>query len=153
MSASKSAKEKQSGAAKFFGEFASRTAQAAGHGSTFALAAAVVIVWAVSGPLFGFSDTWQLVINTGTTIVTFLMVFLIQNSQNRDSAAVQVKLDELIRVGSARNSLVGIEHLTDDELEELRTKCESRARAENAGDESVKATGRTARRAAERAAD
>jgi len=81
------------------------------------------------------------------------MVFLIQNSQNRDSAAVQVKLDELIRVGNARNSLVGIEHLTNDELEELRTKCESRARAENAGEESVKATGRQAQRAAERAAD
>jgi low affinity Fe/Cu permease len=153
MSASKSEKGKQSGAAKFFGEFASRTAQAAGHASTFALAAAVVIIWAVIGPLFGFSDTWQLVINTGTTIVTFLMVFLIQNSQNRDSAAMQVKLDELIRVGNARNSLVGIEHLTDDELEELRTKCESRARAEKAGEESVKTTGRRARRAAERAAD
>jgi low affinity Fe/Cu permease len=117
------------------------------------LASAVVIVWAVSGPLFGFSDTWQLVINTGTTIVTFLMVFLIQNSQNRDSAAIQVKLDELIRVGSARNSLVGIEHLTDDELEELRTKCEARAKAEKSGRETVKATGRKARRAAERAVD
>ena len=123
-SANKHATEKESGIAKFFGEFASRTSQAAGRASTFALAAAVVAIWAVTGPLFGFSDTWQLVINTGTTIVTFLMVFLIQNSQNRDSAAMQVKLDELIRVGAARNSLVGIEHLTDDELEELRTKCE-----------------------------
>jgi low affinity Fe/Cu permease len=138
--------EKESGIAKFFGEFASRTSQAAGRASTFALAAAVVVIWAVTGPVFGFSDTWQLVINTGTTIVTFLMVFLIQNSQNRDSAAMQVKLDELIRVGAARNSLVGIEHLTDDELEELRMKCESRA-------ESVKITGRKARRAAEKAAD
>ena len=81
------------------------------------------------------------------------MVFLIQNSQNRDSAAIQVKLDELIRVSSARNSLVGIEHLTDDELEELRKKCESRARAEKIGEENVEATGRRARRAAERAAD
>jgi low affinity Fe/Cu permease len=117
------------------------------------LAAAVVIVWAVSGPLFGFSDTWQLVINTGTTIVTFLMVFLIQNSQNRDSAAIQVKLDELIRVGSARNSLVGIEHLTDEELEDLRRKCEARAKAEKSGEETVKATGRKARHAAERAVD
>jgi low affinity Fe/Cu permease len=153
MSANRQAKESKSGPAKFFGEFASRTAQAAGHASTFALAAAVVVIWAVTGPVFGFSDTWQLVINTGTTIVTFLMVFLIQNSQNRDSAAMQVKLDELIRVGSARNSLVGIEHLTDDELEELRTKCESRAKAEKAGEASVKATGRRARRAAEQAAD
>jgi len=72
-------------------------------------AAAVVILWAVSGPLFGFSDTWELVIKTGITIVTFLMVFLMQNSQNRNSAAIQAKLDELIRVGSARNSLIGIE--------------------------------------------
>ena len=113
--------------AKFFGDLANRTSQAAGRASTFILAAGIVVLWAVSGPLFGFSDTWQLVINTGTTIVTFLMVFLIQNSQNRDSAAIQVKLDELIRVGAARNSLVGIEHLTDDELEDLRTKCEARA--------------------------
>jgi low affinity Fe/Cu permease len=101
--------------------------------------------------LFGYSDTWQLVINTGTTIVTFLMVFLIQNSQNRDSAAIQVKLDELIRVSAARNSFVGIEHLTDDELEEIRTKCETRAQAEKAGEVSVEKTGEKARRAADRA--
>jgi low affinity Fe/Cu permease len=80
--------------------------------------------------LFGYSDTWQLVINTGTTIVTFLMVFLIQNSQNRDGAAIQVKLDELVRVGTAQNSFVGIEHLTDEELNEIREKCEARAEAE-----------------------
>jgi len=116
----------------------------------FILAVSVVIVWAVSGPLFGFSDTWQLVINTGTTIVTFLMVFLIQNSQNRDSAAIQVKLDELIRVGAARNSMVGIEHLTDDELEDIRGKCEARAAAEKAGEKTVEKTGKNARRAAER---
>jgi low affinity Fe/Cu permease len=90
-----------------------------------------------------------LVINTGTTIVTFLMVFLIQNSQNRDSAAIQVKLDELIRVSAGRNSLVGIEHLTDDELEDLRDKCEARARAERAGNETVKRTRKSARRAAD----
>lgn len=111
---------------------------------------AVVVVWAVSGPLFGFSDTWQLVINTGTTIVTFLMVFLIQNSQNRDSAAIQVKLDELIRAGAARNSFVGIEHLTDEELTELREKCEARASAEKAGEISVRNAGTKAKRAAER---
>jgi low affinity Fe/Cu permease len=88
-----------------------------------------VIVWAVTGPIFRFSDTWQLVINTGTTIITFLMVFLIQNSQNRDSAAIQVKLDELIRTGTVQNSFVGIEHLSADELEELRSRCEERAKA------------------------
>ena len=88
---------------KFFSELANRTSQAAGRASTFMFAAAVVILWAVSGPLFGFSIL-ELVIKTGITIVTFLMVFLMQNSQNRDSAAIQAKLDELIRVGSARNS-------------------------------------------------
>jgi low affinity Fe/Cu permease len=137
---------------KFFGDLANKTSLAAGRASTFILAASVVVVWAVSGPLFGFSDTWQLVINTGTAIVTFLMVFLIQNSQNRDSAAIQVKLDELIPVGAARNSLVGVEHLTDDELEELRDKCEARARAEKVGDETVDKTRESARRAAERVA-
>ena len=90
---------------------------------------------AVSGPLFHFSDTWQLVINTGTTIVTFLMVFLIQNSQNRDGAAIQVKLDELIQVtAAARNSLVGLEHLTDEEVEEIRRKCEERAKQDGQAD-------------------
>jgi low affinity Fe/Cu permease len=84
--------------------------------------------WCVTAPFFHFSDTWQLVINTGTTIVTFLMVFLIQNSQNRDSAAIQVKLDELIRVSKAHNSFMGLEHLTDEELEEIREKCEGRAK-------------------------
>lgn len=140
-------------AGKLFGDIANRTSQAAGRALTFMIAAAVVIVWAITGPIFHYSDTWQLVINTGTTIVTFLMVFLIQNSQNRDSAAIQVKLDELIRVGAARNSLVGIEHLTDREIEELREKCEMRAKAEKAGREDVKATGKKARRAAERATE
>jgi len=145
------AEDGPSGAARLFGDLANRTSQAAGRATTFMLAAAVIVVWAVSGPLFGYSDTWQLVINTGTTIVTFLMVFLIQNSQNRDSAAIQVKLDELIRVSAARNSFVGIEHLTDEEIAAIRTKCESRALAEKAADASVESTGRKARRAAEKA--
>jgi low affinity Fe/Cu permease len=150
MSKGRKKNSQPSAVSKFFGNLANRTSLAAGRASTFILAVSVVIVWAASGPLFGFSDTWQLVINTGTTIVTFLMVFLIQNSQNRDSAAIQVKLDELIRVGAARNSMVGIEHLTDDELEDLRTKCEARAAAEKAGDKEVEETGRDARRAADR---
>lgn len=137
---------------KLFGEIANWTSQAAGRALAFVLAASVVIVWAVTGPLFHFSDTWQLVINTGTTIVTFLMVFLIQNSQNRDGAAIQVKLDELIRVGTARNSMIGIEHLTDEELEELRAKCEQRAIAEKAGRDSVKAARKKASPAADKAA-
>jgi low affinity Fe/Cu permease len=136
---------------KLFSDIANRTSQAAGKALTFLLAAGVVVVWAITGPLFQFSDTWQLVINTGTTIVTFLMVFLIQNSQNRDSAAIQVKLDELIRVSTAQNSFVGIEHLTDEELEEIRTKCELRAEAEKAGGAAVEQTGRKAAQAADRA--
>lgn len=119
--------QKPGRAARAFGEIANRGSQAAGRASTFIIAVGLIVTWAVTGPIFGFSDTWQLIINTSTTIVTFLMVFLIQNSQNRDSAAIQVKLDELIRVGAARNSLVGIEHMTDEELEELREKCEQRA--------------------------
>jgi low affinity Fe/Cu permease len=140
------------GFSRIFGDLANKTSQAAGRATAFMLAAGVVLVWAITGPLFGFSDTWQLVINTGTTIVTFLMVFLIQNSQNRDSAAIQVKLDELIRVGAAHNSLVGIEHLTDDELEDLRSKCEARAKAEKFGEETVKETSEKARKAAAHAA-
>jgi len=136
---------------RVFGDVANKTSQAAGWASTFILAAGVVLVWAITGPLFQYSDTWQLVINTGTTIVTFLMVFLIQNSQNRDSAAIQVKLDELIRVSTARNSFVGIEHLTDEELEDIRSKCERRAEAENDGDEAVKRTTDKAEKAADRA--
>ena len=117
------------GSSDVFNRVANWTSNAAGRASTFILAASVVIIWAVSGPLFQYSDTWQLVINTGTTIVTFLMVFLIQNSQNRDSAAIQVKLDEIIRNSNVQNAFVGIEHLTDEEIEELRDKCEQRAKA------------------------
>jgi low affinity Fe/Cu permease len=144
--------ERESGrAAKLFSDLANRTSQAAGRASTFVAAVAVIVIWGVTGPIFGFSDTWQLIINTGTTIVTFLMVFLIQNSQNRDSAAIQVKLDELIRTGTAQNSFVGIEHLTDEELAELRAKCEARAKTERAGEKSVRRAGRRASRAAEKA--
>ncbi len=115
-----------------FSCFAELISRAAGRPWAFALAVGTVLVWALSGPLFGFSDTWQLVINTGTTIVTFVMVFLIQNAQMRDLTAIQVKLDELIRVSRARNALVGIEHLSDSELDDVRKECERRAAAEAA---------------------
>ncbi|MES2600201.1 MAG: low affinity iron permease family protein [Pseudomonadota bacterium] len=144
---------RSSGATKLFADIANQTALAAGRAITFMVAAGVVLIWAITGPIFQYSDTWQLVINTGTTIVTFLMVFLIQNSQNRDSAAIQVKLDELIRVSAAHNSFVGIEHLTDDELEEIRTKCEKRANAEEAGNASVKKAAKRARQAADTAVE
>ncbi len=133
---------------KLFGDIASATSYAAGRASAFLAAVSIVVVWAITGPLFNYSDTWQLVINTGTTIVTFLMVFLIQNSQNRDGEAIQVKLDELIRASMAKNSFVGIEHLTDDELHALRTKCESRAKAHQARRKPVKKSGKRARSAA-----
>ena len=119
-----------------FAHIAEKTSQATGSFWAFAIAMFTIIVWGLTGPIFGFSDTWQLVINTGTTIVTFLMVFLIQNSQNRDSAAIQVKLDEIIRNSNVRNSFVGIEHLTDEEIEELRAKCEQRAREARADEPS-----------------
>jgi low affinity Fe/Cu permease len=143
--------EKGTGVASLFGEIANATSRAAGSATTFLAAIAVVVVWAITGPLFHYSDTWQLVINTGTTIVTFLMVFLIQNSQNRDSAAIQVKLDELIRVGAVHNSFVGIEHLTEKELTEIRDKCEARAKATEA-EQAVERTGKKAKRAAENVA-
>jgi low affinity Fe/Cu permease len=109
-----------------FARMANGTARAAGRPFTFIGCVLVVLIWAVSGPLFRFSDTWQLVINTGTTIVTFLMVFLIQNTQNRDGAALQAKLDELIRVTrEARNDLVGVENKSEEELESLREDCEA----------------------------
>ena len=151
-------KEKREGTSKtkgrisrLFGRIASATALASGRAATFLIAVAIVTIWAITGPIFQYSDTWQLVINTGTTIVTFLMVFLIQNSQNRDSAAIQVKLDELIRVGTVRNSFIGIEHLTDEELDEIRTKCEKRGVAQKVANVAVKKTGRRAAKAASRA--
>src|SRR5262245_42025584 len=134
---------------KVFTHFANGVAHAAGRPVTFVLCCALVVVWAASGPLFGFSDTWQLVINTGTTIVTFLMVFVIQNTQNRDGAALQAKLDELIRSSAAQNRFIGIEHLTAEEIEEYRSSCE----ALNAkfADRVAKRTGEKASRAAEKA--
>lgn len=111
-----------------FTSFAAGVARATGKPATFALCLTIVVVWALSGPVFHYSDTWQLVINTGTTIVTFLQVFLIQNTQNRDSAAVQTKLDELIRASAAQNRYIGIEDLTEEELADLRRRCETRAK-------------------------
>jgi len=96
-------------------------------------------VWAATGPVFHYSDTWQLVINTGTTIVTFLMVFLIQNSQNRDGAAIQVKLDELIRVSAAKNFFVGIEHLSDEEIDRLRELVETHTKSKAVKETNVRA--------------
>lgn len=112
-----------------FNRFAQWTAIATGHPLAFVMAGLVIAVWLVSGPLFGFSDTWQLVINTGTTIVTFLMVFLIQNSQNREAAAVQLKLDEVIRaMTGAHNALLDLEELPDSDLERFRLRYEHLAR-------------------------
>ncbi len=111
-----------------FTRFASHTARIAGHPATFMSALAIIVIWGITGPIFGYSDTWQLVINTGTTIVTFLMVFLIQNSQNRDSAAVHIKLDELIRaVENANEALLDMEELDASELERIRKDFEKRA--------------------------
>lgn len=110
---------------RVFTRIASAIASIAGKPLAFVAAVLVIAVWAVSGPVFQWSDTWQLVVNTGTTIVTFLMVFLIQNSQNRDAAAMQAKLDELIRATEgARGQFIGIEHLTDEQIEAIRDKLE-----------------------------
>ncbi|WP_333838181.1 low affinity iron permease family protein [Novosphingobium sp.] len=113
---------------KLFTAFANRISGWAGQPATFVLATGIIIAWAVSGPLFGWSDTWQLVINTGTTIITFLMVFVIQNAQNRDAAAMQAKLDELIRaLQGARGDFIGIEHLPDSRISDIRAALEQEA--------------------------
>ncbi len=119
-----------------FTRFANAVSRVAGRPLAFIVCITLVLVWAVSGPLFGFSDTWQLVINTSTTIVTFLMVFLIQNTQNRDNAALQAKLDELIRVTNAKNGFIGIEKLTDKELEQILSEFENDGNATSLGEKS-----------------
>ena len=112
-----------------FNRFAKWTSRTAGHPATFAAAVLIILVWATTGPIFGFSDTWQLAINTGTTIITFLMVFLIQNTQYRDGAAVQLKLDELIRaIDGAHNGLLDLEELSDEDLARIRASFEALAR-------------------------
>lgn len=112
----------------WFTRFTKWTSHASGRPLTFVLAAMTIVMWAVTGPLFGFSDTWQLVINTSTTIITFLMVFLIQSTQNRDSEAMQVKLDEIIRaIGNAKNELLDLEELEEAELDEVKKTYEAMA--------------------------
>jgi low affinity Fe/Cu permease len=113
---------------KTFNRMANAVAHATGRPWAFALCVASVLIWAGSGPFFQYSETWQLVINTGTTIITFLMVFLIQNTQNRDGAAIQAKLDELIRSSAGENAFIGIEHLTEKEVEHFRSMCAQAAK-------------------------
>lgn len=110
---------------RFFTRISTAISAAVGQPWAFIVAATFIIVWAATGPVFNYSDTWQLIVNTSTTIVTFLMVFIIQNSQNRDAAAIQAKLDELIRtLDGARNQFIGIEHMTDRELAQIREELE-----------------------------
>ncbi len=113
-------KEKRSKVSQFFNRFSAIITKATGSAYAFIIAVVVVIVWGVTGPIFKFSDTWQLVINTGTTIITFLMVFIIQHSQNKDTVALQLKLNELIAASQASNKLISIENLDDDELELMK---------------------------------
>jgi low affinity Fe/Cu permease len=118
-----------SGFTKFFTRFATAVSKWTGRPLVFVSCGVLVILWALSGPIFGFSDTWQLVINTSTTIITFLMVFLIQNTQNRDNNALHAKLDELIRVSSGHNGFIGIENLPDEELEAILAECDKNSPA------------------------
>ncbi|MCA1404209.1 low affinity iron permease family protein [Ensifer sp. IC3342] len=128
-----------------FSKFATAVAEYSGRPITFALAVATIVIWGITGPLFGFSQTWQLVVNTGTTIITFLMVFVLQNSQIRDATAVQAKLDELILTSSAENEYIGIEELEEEELKRL-----TEILKEHAQDEDVRALHEKVSRAAER---
>ena len=135
---------------KLFNRFASATAKITGRPWTFIACLMLVLVWAATGPLFGFSETWQLVINTSTTIITFLMVFLIQSTQNRDAAAMHAKMDELIyAVRKADARFIGIEHLTDKELAVILNEVEQRALAIHAGKPARAITGKPAVRAEE----
>lgn len=113
-----------------FSRFSGGVAQLTGKPATFVIAVAGILLWAVTGPIFGFSETWQLVVNTGTTIITFLMVFVLQNSQNRDGKAVQAKLDELILTSGAENRFMGIEHLDEKELRRLTELLRAAAESE-----------------------
>jgi low affinity Fe/Cu permease len=118
----------------WFTRLAKGTARAAGRPLSFAIACSVIATWLITGPLFGFSDTWQLVINTGTTIVTFLMVFLIQNTQNRDAEAIQIKLDELLRATQgAHNALLDLEELEERDLDQIRAAYVELARRARSG--------------------
>jgi hypothetical protein len=111
-----------------FSRFAKRTSSAAGHPITFTSAVSIILLWALTGSIFNYSDTWQLVINTGTTIITFLVVFLVQNTQNRDSAAIQLKLDELIRsMNGAHNSFLDIENMTERHIRQIKERFEKLA--------------------------
>jgi low affinity Fe/Cu permease len=123
---------------RFFAGIASRSAYLMGHPLAFLISVLACLIWAGTGPLFNYSDTWQLVINTGTTVLTFLAVFLIQNSQNRDGAAIQAKLDELLRaVDKAREQFIGIEHLTDQQIELVRAALERYAKDSSNKDETA----------------
>ena len=133
---------------KLFVRFATLTAKIAGKPWTFMACLLLVLVWAVSGPIFQFNETWQLVINTGTTIITFLMVFLIQNTQNRDGAAMQAKLDELVfAMKQADSRFIGIEHLTEQELDTILREVEARGLEVHAGKPARAIRGRPGRRA------
>ncbi len=127
-------------ASKFFSKFATTVADLSGKPATFVLAVTLVLVWAVSGPIFDYSENWQLVINTSTTIITFLMVFVLQNSQNRDGKALQAKLDELILTSQAQNKFVGIEKLDEAQLREMsKTLAEKAECVEDVADDKAEA--------------
>jgi low affinity Fe/Cu permease len=113
---------------KLFSQISTMAAYQTGRSTTFIVALLVVLIWLATGPIFQYSDTWQLVINTATSILTFLMVFIIQNTQNRDGAAIQAKLDELIRTSAAQNRFIGIEQLTAEEIAEYREHCQALAK-------------------------
>ncbi|RVT94818.1 low affinity iron permease family protein [Sphingomonas crocodyli] len=132
---------------RFFTKIAAKLASAVGQPLAFIVAMLGIVIWGISGPIFGFSDTWQLIVNTSTTIITFLMVFLIQNAQNRDAAAMQAKLDEIIRaLDGARNDFIGIEHLTEDELEKIRRQVEEECAPHERGKDGATSVGNLIKR-------